>query len=50
MIWCIKTYIIAYVKTHKKIKFIIHYVNSTAQLLNFNVNNAKYNSADHMKS
>ena len=24
MIWCIKTYIIAYVKTHKKIRFIIH--------------------------
>ena len=30
MIWCIKTYIIAYVK---KIGFIIHYVKSTAQLL-----------------
>ena len=26
MIWCIKTYIIAYVKTQKKIRFIIHYV------------------------
>ena len=25
MIWCIKTYIIAYVKT-QKIRFIIHYV------------------------
>ena len=35
MIWRIKTYIIAYVKTHKKIKirFIIHYVKPTAQLL-----------------
>ena len=32
MIWCIKTYIIAYVKT-KKIRFIIHYVKPTAQLL-----------------
>ena len=31
MIWCIKTYIIAYVK--KKIRFIIHYVKPTAQLL-----------------
>ena len=33
MIWCIKTYIIAYVKTPKKIRFIIHYVKPTAQLL-----------------
>ena len=32
MIWCIKTYIIAYVKTKKK-GFIIHYVKFTAQLL-----------------
>ena len=32
MIWCIKTYIIAYVKT-QKIRFIIHYVKPTAQLL-----------------
>ena len=32
MIWCIKTYTIAYVKT-QKIGFIIHYVKSTAQLL-----------------
>ena len=31
MIWCIKTYIIAYVKT-QKIRFIIRYVKSTAQL------------------
>ena len=30
MIWCIKSYIIAYVKT-QKIRFIIHYVKSTAQ-------------------
>ena len=30
MIWCIKTYIIAYVKTQKN---KIHYVNPTAQLL-----------------
>ena len=30
MIWCIKTYIIAYVK--KKKRFIIHYVKPTAQL------------------
>ena len=27
------TYIIAYVKTQKKIRFIIHYVKPTAQLL-----------------
>ena len=33
MIWCIKTYIIAYVKTQKKIRFIIHYVKPTEQLL-----------------
>ena len=32
MIWCIKTYIIAYVKT-QKIGFNIHYVKPTAQLL-----------------
>ena len=32
MIWCIKTYIIAYVKT-QKIRFIIHCVKPTAQLL-----------------
>ena len=32
MIWCIMTYIIAYVKT-QKIRFIIHYVKPTAQLL-----------------
>ena len=32
MIWCIKTYIIAYVKT-QKIRLIIHYVKPTAQLL-----------------
>ena len=31
MIWCIKTYIIAYVKT-QQIRFIIHYVKPTAQL------------------
>ena len=30
MIWCIKTYIIAYVKTHKR--YIIHYVKPIAQL------------------
>ena len=34
MIRCIKTYIIAYVKT-QKIRFIIHYVKSTAQLFFF---------------
>ena len=33
MIWCIKTYIIAYVKTKKKLRYIIHYVKPTAQLL-----------------
>ena len=33
MIWCIKTYIIAYVKTQKNIRYIIHYVKPTAQLL-----------------
>ena len=32
MIGCIKTYIIAYVKT-QKIRYIIHYVKPTAQLL-----------------
>ena len=32
MIWCIKTYIIAFVKT-QKMRFIIHYVKPTAQLL-----------------
>ena len=32
MIWCIKTYIIAYVKT-QKIRVLIHYVKPTAQLL-----------------
>ena len=32
MIWCIKTYKIAYVKT-QKIRCIIHYVKPTAQLL-----------------
>ena len=32
MIWCIKTYIIACVKT-QKIRYIIHYVKPTAQLL-----------------
>ena len=35
MIWCIKTYIIAYVKT-QIIRFIIHYVKPTTQLL-FNI-------------
>ena len=34
MIWCIKTYIVAYVKT-QKIRFIIYYVKSTAQLFFF---------------
>ena len=33
MIWCIKTYIVAYVKTPKKLRFIIHFVKPTAQLL-----------------
>ena len=33
MIWCIKTCIIAYVKTQKKTRFIIHYVKPTTQLL-----------------
>ena len=33
MIWCIKTYIIAYVKTKQKKRFIIHSVKPTAQLL-----------------
>ena len=32
MIWCNMTYIIAYVKT-QKMRFIIHYVKPTAQLL-----------------
>ena len=35
MIWCIKTYIIAYVKTQrKKLRYIIHYVKPTAQHVN----------------
>ena len=34
MIWCIKTYIIAYVKT-QKIRYIIHYVKTTAQKIRF---------------
>ena len=33
MIWSIKTYIIAYVKTQKKLRYIIHYVKPTAKLL-----------------
>ena len=34
MIWCIKTYIITYVKLHTHThKIIIHYVKPTAQLL-----------------
>ena len=33
MIGCIKTYMIAYVKTHKKIRYIIHYVKPTVKLL-----------------
>ena len=33
MIWCIKTYIIAYVKIQKKWRYTIHYVKPTAQLL-----------------
>ena len=32
MIWCVKTYTIAYVETQKK-RFINHYVKPTAQLL-----------------
>ena len=32
MIWCIKKYKLAYVKT-QEIRFIIHYVKPTAQLL-----------------
>ena len=33
MIWCIKTYIIAYVKIQKKIRYTILYVKPTAQLV-----------------
>ena len=33
MIWCIKTYIIAYAKTQKKLRYIIRHVKPTAQLL-----------------
>ena len=33
MILCIKSYIIAYVKTQKNIRFVIHYVKPAAQLL-----------------
>ena len=33
MIWYMKTYIIAYVKTQKNVRFIIHYVKPTAQLV-----------------
>ena len=42
MIWCIKTYIIAYVKT-QKIRFIIHYVKPTAQLL-FKIRFSKFDT------
>ena len=37
MIWCIKTYTIAYVKIQKKWRYTIQYVKPTAQLL-FKVN------------
>ena len=41
IIWCIKTYIIAYVKIQKtKWRYIIHYVKPTAQLYNI-ANNHK---------
>ena len=43
MIWCIKTYVIAYVKTHKKLRYIIHYVKPTAQLL-FKIHSLKQHS------
>ena len=33
MIWCIKTYMIAYVKIQKKWRYTIHYVKPTTQLL-----------------
>ena len=33
MIWCIKTYIIAYVNIQKKWKYTIQYVKPTAQLV-----------------
>ena len=33
MIWCIKTYIIAYVKIQKKWRYTIQYVKPTAQLV-----------------
>ena len=33
MIWCIKSYIIAYVKIQQKWKYTIQYVKPTAQLV-----------------
>ena len=33
MIWCIKTYIIAYVKIQKKWRYTIQYAKPTAQLV-----------------
>ena len=33
IIWCIKTYTIAYVKIKQKWRFTVHYVKPTAQLL-----------------
>ena len=33
MMWCIKTYIIAYVKIQKKWRYTIQYVKPTAQLV-----------------
>ena len=33
MIWCIKTYIIAYAKIQKKWRYTIQYVKPTAQLV-----------------
>ena len=33
MIWCIKTYIIAYVKIHNKWRYTIQYVKPIAQLV-----------------
>ena len=37
MIWCVKTYIIAYVKIQKKWRYTIQYVTPTAQLV-FKIN------------
>ena len=48
MIWCIKTYIIADVKTHTK-RYIINYVKPTAQLL-FKIHDTKRRKDNQLQS